>query len=300
MGEGAREPLKTTTSPIVPPALPLFSISRVWKIASNGAIPLTPNPGGCKRTIMARFQLAQWRGPVPNMNSGGMVRPFKGLVLHIEQGSESGTDSWFHNPAAQVSAHFGNPKSGGLDQWVDTDDTAWAQVAGNTTWVSLENEGNSGDSLTSGQMANAATLLAWLNVTENVPLQLADTPSDSGLGYHAMGGVPWGNHPDCPGSPIIAQRATIIAQAQALVINPTISAINPTSGSVGDTVVITGSGFTFATSVGFGSTSVSNMSVDSDTQITVTVPSGSGTVDVTVITLIGTSAPTAADQFTYV
>jgi hypothetical protein len=248
---------------------------------------------------MARFQFARWRGPVPNMNSGGMVRPFQGLVLHIEQGTESGTDTWFHNPAAQVSAHFGNPKSGGLDQWVDTDDTAWAEVAGNTKWISIENEGNSGDTLTDSQLNNAATLLAWLNLTENLPMQLANTPSDSGLGYHAMGGAAWGNHPDCPGAPIVAQRDTIVARAQALVIAPTISSISRASGSPGATVVIIGSGFTFATSVGFGDTSAADMSVDSDTQITVVVPGGSGTVDVTVVTLVGTSSSTPADQFKY-
>jgi hypothetical protein len=229
-----------------------------------------------------------------------MVRPLQGLLLHIEQGSESGTDSWFHNPNSQVSAHFGNPKSGGLDQWVDTNDAAWAEAAGNSKWISIENEGNSGDALTDNQVANAALLLAWLNLTENIPMQLADATTDFGLGYHSMGGVPWGNHPDCPGAPIIAQRATIVAQAQALVIGPTITGLSAMSGSAGDTIVIAGSGFTFATSVGFGGTSVPSMVVTGDTQITVTVPPGSDTVDVEVITLVGTSSPTSAGQFTYV
>jgi hypothetical protein len=82
---------------------------------------------------------------------------------------------------------------------------------------------------------------------------------------------------------------------------PTVTGISPVSGSAvgGDTVVITGSGFTGATDVGFGATNVASLSVDNDNQITVVSPAGSGTVDVTVITPNGTSAITSADQFTY-
>lgn len=248
---------------------------------------------------MARFQLARWRGPVSNRTVGGMVRPIQGLVLHIQQGTENGTDTWFHNSASQVSAHFGNPKSGTLDQWVDTDDVAWAEVAGNRNWISVENEGNSGDTLTSGQVANAALLLAWLNLTEGVLLQPADSPTDTGLGYHAMGGAAWGGHSDCPGQPIVNQRADIIQTAQQLVVAPSVGGINPASGPSGTTVVITGSGFTFATSVGFGGASVAQMSVDSDSQITVTAPNASGSVDVEVVTPQGTSPTSSADVFTY-
>ena len=75
-----------------------------------------------------------------------------------------------------------------------------------------------------------------------------------------------------------------------------------TSGSAagGDSVTITGSGFTGATDVGFGSVNAAAMTVDSDTQITATSPAGTGTVDVTVTTPAGTSATSSADQFTYV
>ena len=160
---------------------------------------------------MARFPKATWRGPVPNLTPGGMSA-HRGLVLHIQEGTESGTDAWFHNPASQVSAHFGNPKSGPLDQWVDTDDRAWAEVDGNPEWISVENEGNSGDVLTASQLENAAQLFAWIHTTYGVPLQ----PSDStvpGLTGHGLGGQAWGGHLDCPGSPILDQRPQIIARA---------------------------------------------------------------------------------------
>lgn len=173
-----------------------------------------------------RFNQAAWRGPVPNESPGQMVRPILGLVLHIEQGSESGTDAWFHNPGAQASAHFGNPKSGPLDQWVDTADMAWAEMNGNPRWVSVEHEGNSGDSLTASQVENDAQLLAWLRATENVPIAMSNDPSTPGLGYHAMGGQAWGGHLDCPGQPIINQRPAILSRAAQIAGGPT-----PTGGT---------------------------------------------------------------------
>lgn len=142
-----------------------------------------------------------------------MVRPIRGLVLHIEDGTESGTDAWFHDPAnTNASAHFGSPEAGILDQWVDTDDAAWAIRSGNGHWISLENEGRTGDTLSSDPSRNAAELLAWLHATEGVPLRKADAPTESGLGYHSMGGAAWG-HIFCPGPKIVAQRDEIIARA---------------------------------------------------------------------------------------
>src|SRR5581483_9294508 len=83
---------------------------------------------------------------------------------------------------------------------------------------------------------------------------------------------------------------------------PIVTGIDPSSGDPagGTSVVISGSGFSGATDVGFGAADAADMSVDSDSQITAVSPAGSGTVDVTVITPAGTSETSAADQFTYV
>jgi hypothetical protein len=83
---------------------------------------------------------------------------------------------------------------------------------------------------------------------------------------------------------------------------PTVTSINPSSGPArGQTIVIiTGTGFTGATGVNFGLASATNMTVNSDTQIAVVSPAGSGTAGVTVTTAVGTSAASAANQFTYV
>jgi hypothetical protein len=84
---------------------------------------------------------------------------------------------------------------------------------------------------------------------------------------------------------------------------PTVTGVNPNQGPrAGSTVVtITGTDFTGATGVRFGSNAATNVTVVSDTQITATAPAGQpgATVDVTVTTTRGTSATNSADQFTY-
>jgi hypothetical protein len=83
---------------------------------------------------------------------------------------------------------------------------------------------------------------------------------------------------------------------------PTVTGISPTRGAAagGDKVTIIGTGFVAASGVSFGSNNPATAyTVDSDTQIAATSPRGSGTVHVTVTTPTGTSATSAADQFTY-
>ncbi|MFD6294509.1 N-acetylmuramoyl-L-alanine amidase [Streptomyces sp. NPDC060235] len=163
-------------------------------------------PGATKRLI-----------PV-NHTEGGQ-ESVRGVVVHIMAGTLAGTDSWFRNPKAQASSHFGTGKGGELYQWVDTADRAWAQAAGNRTWLSVENEGKGGDALTDAQLDSNAQVLAWAHVHDGVPLQVASSPNGYGLGFHAMGGTDWGGHSSCPGTRIVAQLPEIVARAKRLVSN---------------------------------------------------------------------------------
>ena len=82
-----------------------------------------------------------------------------------------------------------------------------------------------------------------------------------------------------------------------LFIGPSITSVSPSSGpsSGGNTVTITGSGFTGATSVTFAGASAASFTVVSDTSITAVVPAGSlGTASVIVTTPQG---PNGANTF---
>ncbi|MEU7519813.1 IPT/TIG domain-containing protein [Kitasatospora aureofaciens] len=72
---------------------------------------------------------------------------------------------------------------------------------------------------------------------------------------------------------------------------PTLASVAPSSGPAagGTTVTLTGTGFTGATAVLFGTTAAASFTVVSGTQITATTPPGTGTVQVTVVTGSGTS-----------
>lgn len=166
-----------------------------------------------------RMPGAVWIGPTGNKTIGGMTE-VRGLVLHVQQGSEAGTEAWFKESASKASSHFLAPKGAGLRQLVDTADKAWAEAGGNAHWVSLENEGYSGTPLTPSQVEDAAQLLAWLHTQYGVPLESTDDVNGRGLGWHGMGGDAWGGHPDCPGDPIKAQRPAIIARAEAILGGP--------------------------------------------------------------------------------
>ncbi|MBW3497584.1 putative Ig domain-containing protein [Janthinobacterium sp. NKUCC08_JDC] len=96
--------------------------------------------------------------------------------------------------------------------------------------------------------------------------------------------------------------ATSAADQFTYVAAPVVSSISPTAGPTtgGTTVIISGSNFSGTTAVTFGATSAAGFTVNSASQITATAPAGTGTVDVRITTVGGTSATSAADQFTYV
>src|SRR6201999_3693652 len=83
---------------------------------------------------------------------------------------------------------------------------------------------------------------------------------------------------------------------------PTVTAVSPNAGPTagGTSVTITGTAFTGATAVKFGTTNATSFTVNSATQITAVAPAGSGTVDVTVTNAGLTSPTSAADQYTYI
>lgn len=164
---------------------------------------------------MAHYPKAIWRGADPHNYSTQAIQ-HKFIVIHVESGTESGTNGWFHNPKAQVSAHFGNPKVGKLDQFVDTNQMAYHCASWNGLSIGIEHEGNSGDHLNANQLENLKELLQWLHQQYNIPLVYTANAHDPKGGVIAHGKIPEGplSHPNCPGNPIIADVQKLLDELE--------------------------------------------------------------------------------------
>jgi len=68
----------------------------------------------------------------------GQFQP-EAVVIHIMEGTLKGTDSWFNDPRAKVSAHYGIGTGGLVHQYVKEADTAFhAGIVDRPTWPLLK------------------------------------------------------------------------------------------------------------------------------------------------------------------
>jgi hypothetical protein len=164
---------------------------------------------------MTRWPGAHWR-PISGNHSAGTSEPNKLLICHVMQGTLAGTDAWFHNPAAQASAHFGVGNDGTAYQWVDTDQMSWANCDANGRSVTVETEGMSGTPWTAAQIDTLGQLLRWCNRTyPSISLWRNTNPTlGSGLSWHGLGGAAWCGHPSCPGTPRVQQLEAVLDRAK--------------------------------------------------------------------------------------
>jgi N-acetyl-anhydromuramyl-L-alanine amidase AmpD len=164
-----------------------------------------------------KYPQAHWTPAHANNFSTAKNTP-KFIVAHVICGSWTGCRSWFQNPAAQVSAHFSISKQGEVNQHVDTDQTAYAQMAWNQEAISIEHEGYPGDHLTLKQIAALDALLTWIHANYNIPLKWVDSGSakDGGVLGHGVLGVAGGNHISCPGAQIISDVKHLLARKQGI------------------------------------------------------------------------------------
>lgn len=165
------------------------------------------------------YPLAVWL-PSPNFAPGHRYKR-RFIALHREQGSEAGTESWFHSRVSQVSAHIGIGKDGRVAQFVDTANVAWAQVKGNGVAISIELEGFTNEKLTNAQYWALVSVIAWVHETQDIPLRVCVSAQDTlgGLIGHGEGAATgWGgDHFNCPGSVLLSLRPRIIKDVTALI-----------------------------------------------------------------------------------
>jgi len=96
------------------------------------------------------------------------------IVIHVAQGSYSGTISWFQNPDADASAHYVVGRKGQAAQCVHNADIAWH--AGNWTYnkmsMGIEHAGyvSNPGSFTRAMYRSSARLSAYLCKRFNIPI----------------------------------------------------------------------------------------------------------------------------------
>lgn len=158
--------------------------------------------------MINKYPKAKWV-PANPANVGGVLELAKVrlIVDHVAQGNnQSGIDAWFANPKAKVSAHFSVSRFGVVHQHVELNRMAWAEAAYNDVAWSIEHLGYSGQRLTALQLRASLALHKWLHVqAPHIPLRRTANPNAAGIIGHGELGVAGGDHPNCPGHPILDQ-----------------------------------------------------------------------------------------------
>jgi hypothetical protein len=162
-----------------------------------------------------------YNNPFPCVNGSWGSKAIQGVVMHTMVGNLfPGTVNVFNEASYQASAHFGIGLRGNIHQFgpIGKGWIAWAQMAGNATWYSIEHadSGDPQNPLTQAQITASAQLVEALSAFAGFPLQVTDSVDGSGYGTHVMGGAAWGGH-TCPGpGPRADQRQEIIDLAQQI------------------------------------------------------------------------------------
>jgi N-acetylmuramoyl-L-alanine amidase len=127
--------------------------------------------------------------PSPNFSKGRKGYHPEAIVIHIMEGTLSGTDSWFRNPQSKVSAHYGVGTNGELHQYVQETDTAWhagrvnapvwsfIKPTGNGQFINpnyytigIEHEGNENTNWTEDMYNTTSSLISEISKRWNIPL----------------------------------------------------------------------------------------------------------------------------------
>jgi hypothetical protein len=145
----------------------------------------------------ADYRGAVWRpahrSNYTNRNRG--VKQIDMVIVHVAQGSYSGTISWFQYGGSDVSAHYVVSQNGKVAQCVRNEDIAWH--AGNWRYnrmsIGIEHAGYAGDpdTWTNRMYRSSAKLSAYLSRRYNIPVDRRHF-----IGHREVPGV----DKTCPGS----------------------------------------------------------------------------------------------------
>lgn len=190
------------------------------------AHPVPHLPGRLHFDATGRLQGAAsitHNSPFPVVNGAYGSKAMNGVLMHTMVSDLPSAVSWFNNPAAQVSAHFGIAESGEIWQFgpVGKGWIAWHAMAANETYYGIEHadDGKPDTPLTDAQITASAQVVEALSAFAGFPLAITDEPGGKGYGTHAMGGAAFGGHscPDLPPQHVRSQqRPVILALAKSI------------------------------------------------------------------------------------
>lgn len=169
-------------------------------ISSGERLKLSPQDVEVPQVYTAQsgatnYPLALWR-PAASCNYTNSDRKtsydIRKIVIHVAQGSYSGTISWFEDCAAGASAHYAVSRKGRIAQCVRNEDIAWQ--AGwwdtNTHSIGIEHAGyvDNPDWFTRSMYHTSARLSAWCCKKYEIPIDRkhiighSEVPGCSGSG----------------------------------------------------------------------------------------------------------------------
>lgn len=185
---------------------------------------------------MARFPLAEWV-PLPENATQKFLKPTQ-FIVHTAVDHPGPTNLWrfFARTDVTVESHWWLRMDGRLEQFIDTDVQAHANLYGNSRALSVETE-DEGDPAhtpwTPAQVDALVKLLVFVHKEHGIPLEIMPNWQAPGVGWHSMWGFkdgvnltggylqsPWTNSrgKTCPGKLRIQQFINeVLPRAQAIV-----------------------------------------------------------------------------------
>lgn len=143
--------------------------------------------------------------PCPNYIVGRNNHKPEIIVIHVMDGTLTGTDAWFANKDSQVSAHYGVGVKGEIHQYVNEADQAWhaGRVVSptfklykgdglnpNLYTIGIEHEGKADSIWTTEQKVASADLIKDICTRYNIPID-----RDHIIGHYQV----YAAKPNCPG-----------------------------------------------------------------------------------------------------
>lgn len=162
------------------------------------ALPEEPRIDRSQKALLG-YESAIWNPADPsnyNIANRG-VDEITEIVVHTMEGYYGGSQSWFKNPDANVSAHYLVQSSDGeITQMVDDSDRAWHVFCLNDSAIGIEHEGFGADYetwYTDAMYQESAKLSAWLANQYLIPIDREHIIGhvDSGCTTHTDPGAGW-------------------------------------------------------------------------------------------------------------